>query len=97
MRRPPRIFASRAPRILIVALVLLGCEGELGAGPAGPRGTGSRDPDDPAELSIQPSSVRRLAEDFDLMPGLQNLRKFAGLKSINPSVPVSAVLIFTAR
>jgi len=32
-----------------------------------------------------------------LLPGLESLRKFAGLKSINPSVPVSAVLIFTAR
>ena len=37
------------------------------------------------------------AEDFGLLPGLETLRKFAKLKSINPSVPVNAVLIFTAR
>lgn len=37
------------------------------------------------------------ASDFGLLPGLENLRKVAGLKSINPSVPVSAVLIFNAR
>jgi hypothetical protein len=36
------------------------------------------------------------AEDFGLL-GLESLRKFARLKSINPSVPLSAVLIFTAR
>ncbi|WP_223484020.1 YceI family protein [Pseudomonas sp. A-RE-19] len=37
------------------------------------------------------------AEDFDLAPGLESLRKVAGLSSISLSVPVSAVLIFTAR
>ncbi len=37
------------------------------------------------------------AEDFDLLPGVETLRKLAGLKSISPSVPVNAVLIFTAR
>ena len=37
------------------------------------------------------------AEDFDLAPGVATLRKAAGLKSISLSVPVGAVLIFTAR
>ena len=37
------------------------------------------------------------AEDFDLMPGVATLRKAAGLASISLSVPVGAVLIFTAR
>ena len=37
------------------------------------------------------------AEDFDLMPGVAALRKAAGLASISLSVPVGAVLIFTAR
>ncbi|KRP46207.1 YceI-like domain-containing protein [Pseudomonas libanensis] len=37
------------------------------------------------------------AEDFDLAPGVAALRKAAGLKSISLSVPVGAVLIFTAR
>ncbi|WLG52164.1 YceI family protein [Pseudomonas sp. FP1742] len=37
------------------------------------------------------------AEDFDLAPGLESLRKVAGLSAISLSVPVSAVLIFTAR
>ncbi|MDD2051589.1 YceI family protein [Pseudomonas putida] len=37
------------------------------------------------------------AADFDLVPGLQALRKMAGLSSIGLSVPVGAVLIFTAR
>ena len=37
------------------------------------------------------------AEDFDLAPGLEALRKVAGLSVISLSVPVSAVLIFTAR
>ena len=46
-------------------------------------------------LLLEPLVLR--AEDFGLMPGLESLRKFAGLKSINPSVPVNAVLIFTAR
>lgn len=36
------------------------------------------------------------AEDFGLAPGLEALRKLAGLKSISLAVPVSAVLIFTA-
>ena len=46
-------------------------------------------------VTLEPLLLR--AEDFGLLPGLESLRKFAGLKSINPSVPVSAVLIFTAR
>ncbi|WP_454834131.1 YceI family protein [Pseudomonas lini] len=37
------------------------------------------------------------AEDFDLVPGLESLRKVAGLSAISLSVPVGAVLIFTAR
>lgn len=37
------------------------------------------------------------AEDFDLAPGLNALRKAAGLSAISLSVPVGAVLIFTAR
>ncbi|MDO8695922.1 MAG: YceI family protein [Pseudomonas sp.] len=36
------------------------------------------------------------ATDFGLAPGLEALRKLAGLKSIGLAVPVSAVLIFTA-
>lgn len=36
------------------------------------------------------------AHDFGLEPGLEALRKLAGLKSISSAVPVSAVLIFTA-
>ncbi|AIL60209.1 YceI family protein [Pseudomonas alkylphenolica] len=46
-------------------------------------------------VTLEPLMLR--AEDFDLLPGLETLRKLAGLKSISPSVPVSAVLIFTAR
>jgi len=37
------------------------------------------------------------AEDFDLLPGVAALRKAAGLSQIGLSVPVGAVLIFTAR
>ncbi|WP_339521482.1 YceI family protein [Pseudomonas sp. EL_65y_Pfl2_R96] len=37
------------------------------------------------------------AQDFDLAPGLESLRKVAGLSAISLSVPVGAVLIFTAR
>jgi hypothetical protein len=36
------------------------------------------------------------ADDFGLAPGLEALRKLAGLKSISLAVPVSVVLIFTA-
>lgn len=37
------------------------------------------------------------AEDFGLQPELETLRKSAGLSAISFSVPVNAVLIFTAR
>ncbi|MBJ2347738.1 MULTISPECIES: YceI family protein [Pseudomonas] len=37
------------------------------------------------------------AADFDLAPGLETLRTLAGLSAISLSVPVNAVLIFTAR
>lgn len=37
------------------------------------------------------------AKDFDLLPGIETLRKAAGLDAISLSVPVGAVLIFTAR
>ncbi|WP_412462274.1 YceI family protein [Pseudomonas sp. SC11] len=46
-------------------------------------------------VTLEPLVVQ--AQDFDLLPSLETLRSFAGLKSINPSVPVNAVLIFTAR
>lgn len=46
-------------------------------------------------VTLEPLVLR--AEHFDLVPGLTTLRKAAGLKSINLSVPVGAVLIFTAR
>ena len=37
------------------------------------------------------------AEDFALLPGVAALRMVAGLSQISLSVPVGAVLIFTAR
>jgi len=37
------------------------------------------------------------AADFGLAPGLEKLRALAGLSTISLSVPVNAVLIFTAR
>ena len=37
------------------------------------------------------------AADFDLAAGLEKLRNLAGLSAISLSVPVNAVLIFTAR
>ncbi|RAS24094.1 MULTISPECIES: YceI family protein [unclassified Pseudomonas] len=46
-------------------------------------------------VTLEPLVLR--ASDFGLLPGLESLRKFAKLKSINPSVPVNAVLIFNAR
>lgn len=46
-------------------------------------------------VTLEPLVLR--AEDYGLMPGLESLRKFAKLKSINPTVPVNAVLIFNAR
>jgi hypothetical protein len=46
-------------------------------------------------VTLEPLVIN--AEDFDLAPGLENLRKVAGLSAISLSVPVGAVLIFTAR
>lgn len=46
-------------------------------------------------VTLQPVVVH--AEDFELMPGVAALRKAAGLTSISLSVPVGAVLIFSAR
>lgn len=46
-------------------------------------------------VTLEPLVIN--AEDFDLAPGLEGLRKVAGLSAISLSVPVSAVLIFTAR
>ena len=37
------------------------------------------------------------AEDFALASGIEALRKIAELQAISLSVPVGAVLIFTAR
>ncbi|WP_223550787.1 YceI family protein [Pseudomonas sp. A-B-19] len=46
-------------------------------------------------VTLEPLVIN--AEDFDLAPGLEALRKLAGLSAISLSVPVSAVLIFTTR
>lgn len=46
-------------------------------------------------VTLEPLVIN--AEDFDLVPGLESLRKFADLSAISLSVPVGAVLIFTAR
>jgi hypothetical protein len=46
-------------------------------------------------VTLEPVVVH--AEDFELMPGVAALRKAAGLSSISLSVPVGAVLIFSAR
>jgi hypothetical protein len=46
-------------------------------------------------VTLEPVVIN--AEDFDLVPGLETLRKLAGLSAISLSVPVGAVLIFTAR
>jgi hypothetical protein len=46
-------------------------------------------------VTLEPLMIN--AADFDLVPGLENLRKVAGLSAISLSVPVGAVLIFTAR
>jgi hypothetical protein len=46
-------------------------------------------------VTLEPLVIN--AEDFDLVPGLETLRNLAGLSAISPSVPVGAVLIFTAR
>lgn len=46
-------------------------------------------------VTLEPLVVH--AEDFDLEPGLNALRDLAGLSAISLSVPVGAVLIFSAR
>ncbi|KJZ38155.1 YceI family protein [Pseudomonas fluorescens] len=46
-------------------------------------------------VTLEPLVIN--AEDFDLVPGLEALRKLADLSAISLSVPVGAVLIFTAR
>ncbi|CRL48423.1 MULTISPECIES: YceI family protein [unclassified Pseudomonas] len=46
-------------------------------------------------VTLEPLVIN--AEDFDLAPGLETLRKVADLSAISLSVPVGAVLIFTAR
>ncbi|MFS2202617.1 YceI family protein [Pseudomonas sp. Pseusp3] len=46
-------------------------------------------------VTLEPLVIN--AEDFDLVPGLEALRKMADLSAISLSVPVGAVLIFTAR
>jgi hypothetical protein len=46
-------------------------------------------------VTLEPLVIN--AEDFDLAPGLEALRKVADLSAISLSVPVGAVLIFTAR
>ncbi|MGF6089562.1 YceI family protein [Pseudomonas sp. 18173] len=46
-------------------------------------------------VTLEPLVIN--AEDFDLAPGLEALRKMAGLSAISLSVPVGAVLIFSAR
>ncbi|MGE8065672.1 YceI family protein [Pseudomonas sp. NPDC089569] len=46
-------------------------------------------------VTLEPLVIN--AEDFDLAPGLEALRKVAGLSAISLSVPVGAVLIFAAR
>ncbi len=46
-------------------------------------------------VTLEPLMLQ--AEDFGLQPQLETLRKLAGLSAISFSVPVGAVLIFTAR
>ncbi|MBP3864569.1 MAG: YceI family protein [Pseudomonas sp.] len=46
-------------------------------------------------VTLEPLMLQ--AEDFVLQPELETLRKLAGLSAISFSVPVNAVLIFTAR
>ena len=46
-------------------------------------------------VTLEPLMLQ--AEDFGLQPELETLRKGAGLSAISFSVPVNAVLIFTAR
>ncbi|RMN41410.1 YceI [Pseudomonas cannabina] len=46
-------------------------------------------------VTLKPLVVH--AQDFDLLPDFTALRKTAGLSAVSLSVPVGAVLIFTAR
>ncbi|MGN2411576.1 YceI family protein [Pseudomonas syringae] len=46
-------------------------------------------------VTLEPLVVH--AQDFDLVPDFTALRKTAGLTAVSLSVPVGAVLIFTAR
>ncbi|WP_433767192.1 YceI family protein [Pseudomonas putida] len=46
-------------------------------------------------VTLEPLVIN--AEDFDMAPGVEALRKIVGLSAISLSVPVGAVLIFTAR
>ena len=46
-------------------------------------------------VTLEPLMLQ--AEDFGLQPERETLRKLAGLATISFSVPVGAVLIFTAR
>ncbi|MGE8151397.1 YceI family protein [Pseudomonas vancouverensis] len=46
-------------------------------------------------VTLEPLVIN--AADFDLLPGVEALRKLADLSAISLSVPVGAVLIFTAR
>lgn len=46
-------------------------------------------------VTLEPLVVH--AQDFDLVPDFTALRKTAGLSAVSLSVPVGAVLIFTAR
>ncbi|KTB57580.1 hypothetical protein AO067_15605 [Pseudomonas viridiflava ICMP 13104] len=46
-------------------------------------------------VTLEPLVVH--AQDFDLLPDFTALRKTAGLSAVSLSVPVGAVLIFTAR
>lgn len=46
-------------------------------------------------VTLEPLVIN--AADFELAAGLESLRKVAGLSAISLSVPVGAVLIFTAR
>ena len=46
-------------------------------------------------VTLEPLMLQ--AEDFGLQPELEAMRKIAGLSAISFSVPVGAVLIFTAR
>jgi hypothetical protein len=46
-------------------------------------------------VTLEPLVIH--AQDFDLVPGFRALRSSSGLSALSLSVPVGAVLIFTAR